>query len=112
VVLATGAQPAWLDDPVSRTLLVALPADVRGAIARVDADRDAIDLALIAADVDAVAAWSRRLAARDGAIVGIVAVVPGTRDPGAYPRDRVDVERSVSVNTAAAGGNASLMTIG
>ncbi len=112
VVLATGAQPAWLDDPVSRTLLAALPPDVRGAIARVDADRDAIDLALIAADLDAVAAWSRRLAARDGVIVGIVAAAPGRRDPGAYPRDRLDVERSVSVNTAAAGGNASLMTIG
>ena len=29
-----------------------------------------------------------------------------------YAIDRLQVERSVSINTAAAGGNASLMTIG
>jgi RHH-type proline utilization regulon transcriptional repressor/proline dehydrogenase/delta 1-pyrroline-5-carboxylate dehydrogenase len=111
-VLAGGAQAAWVDDPTSRALLAALPPEVRSLIAQVDADRDDLDLALVAADADTVAAWSRRLAAREGAIVGIVAVAPGVRDPGAYPRDRLEVERSVSTNTAAAGGNASLMTIG
>jgi RHH-type proline utilization regulon transcriptional repressor/proline dehydrogenase/delta 1-pyrroline-5-carboxylate dehydrogenase len=33
----------------------------------------------------------------------------GTED---YPLDRLVEERHVSINTAAAGGNASLMTIG
>ena len=34
---------------------------------------------------------------------------PGERD---VPLERLVLERSLSVNTAAAGGNASLMTIG
>ena len=48
------------------------------------------------------------LAAREGALVPIV-----TPDAdGAYPLHRLVAERSVSVNIAAAGGNASLMTLG
>jgi RHH-type proline utilization regulon transcriptional repressor/proline dehydrogenase/delta 1-pyrroline-5-carboxylate dehydrogenase len=111
-VLAAGADAAWIDDAATRALLAVLPADVRRAIVRVDADRDDVDAALVAGDPATVAAWSRRLAARDGAIVVIVAAAPGARGPGLYPRERLDVERSVSVNTAAAGGNASLMAIG
>ena len=58
--------------------------------------------------VDALAA-QRVLAARPGAIVGLTVLLPGATD---VPLARLLTERSTSVNTAAAGGNASLMTLG
>jgi RHH-type proline utilization regulon transcriptional repressor/proline dehydrogenase/delta 1-pyrroline-5-carboxylate dehydrogenase len=49
------------------------------------------------------------LAQRPGPIVGVTALQPGAVD---IPLERLLIERALSVNTAAAGGNASLMTIG
>jgi len=46
---------------------------------------------------------------RPGAIVSLQGLVPGEAN---IVLDRLVLERSLSVNTAAAGGNASLMTIG
>ena len=51
----------------------------------------------------------RTLAQRPGPIVGVTALAPGD---SAVPLERLVIERSLSINTAAAGGNASLMTIG
>jgi len=48
------------------------------------------------------------LAGREGPVVSVERLAPG--DP-AVPLGRLVVERSVSINTAAAGGNASLMTM-
>jgi RHH-type proline utilization regulon transcriptional repressor/proline dehydrogenase/delta 1-pyrroline-5-carboxylate dehydrogenase len=42
-------------------------------------------------------------------LVGVTALVPGE---GRVPLERLVLERTVSANTAAAGGNASLMTLG
>jgi RHH-type proline utilization regulon transcriptional repressor/proline dehydrogenase/delta 1-pyrroline-5-carboxylate dehydrogenase len=50
-----------------------------------------------------------RLAQRSGPIVLLHAFDPGDAQ---IPLERLVVERSLSVNTAAAGGNASLMAIG
>ena len=44
-----------------------------------------------------------------GPIVGVIALDAGRRR---VPLERLVIERSLSINTAAAGGNASLMTIG
>ena len=52
----------------------------------------------------------RRWPTRAGPIVGVVA--PARRAMHGVPLERLVVERALSVNTAAAGGNASLMTIG
>jgi delta 1-pyrroline-5-carboxylate dehydrogenase len=41
----------------------------------------------------------------------VLAGPTGARDPARWPPDRLLVERSLTVNTAAAGGNAGLMTI-
>ena len=49
------------------------------------------------------------LTRRAGSIVGVTALQPGATD---IPLERLMIERALSVNTAAAGGNASLMTIG
>ena len=68
-----------------------------------------IDAALIEASAERVAGWHRRLAERAGPIVALH-VLPADGSP--FELERLQVERSLSVNTAAAGGNASLMTIG
>jgi RHH-type proline utilization regulon transcriptional repressor/proline dehydrogenase/delta 1-pyrroline-5-carboxylate dehydrogenase len=49
------------------------------------------------------------LADRPGAIIGVTVI--GEHD-AVPPLERLAAERSLSINTAAAGGNASLMTIG
>ena len=48
------------------------------------------------------------LAARDGALVGLIDTTAAT----AIPLWRLVAERALCVNTTAAGGNASLMTLG
>ncbi|SEO55679.1 L-proline dehydrogenase /delta-1-pyrroline-5-carboxylate dehydrogenase [Rhodospirillales bacterium URHD0017] len=63
-----------------------------------------IAAALFAGGGDELVALNQRLAARDGPIVPVY-VEP-------YPVEFLGAEVSLSVNTAAAGGNASLMTIG
>ena len=49
------------------------------------------------------------LATRPGPIIGVTA---GASKDAAVPLERLLIERSLSINTAAAGGNANLMTIG
>ena len=60
--------------------------------------------ALFSGSPDELRALNQQLAARDGPIVPVY-VAP-------YPVEFLGAEVSHSVNTAAAGGNASLMTIG
>jgi len=109
LVLAMGGLPAWQDDELTRTLLDELPHRVRRAIKIVDdwttgGDFDAI---LHHGDRDERLAVAAKVAALEGPIIGI----RGYRH-GELPRsvDCPMVERVVSVNTTAAGGNASLMT--
>lgn len=49
-----------------------------------------------------------QIAARSGAIIGITHLKPLDHD---IPLERLVIERAISINTAAAGGNASLMTL-
>jgi RHH-type proline utilization regulon transcriptional repressor/proline dehydrogenase/delta 1-pyrroline-5-carboxylate dehydrogenase len=79
---------------------------VRATSNRLAAGEADPDLAavLFEGSAEALLALNRRLAARDGPVVP-VHVAP-------YPRELLFDEVSLSVNTAAAGGNASLMTIG
>jgi len=83
-----------------------LPAAARASI-ELAADPAVVELDLAVCDDPGVAAQLRRaLAAREGRRVRVV-----TPDEGTYPPIWLVVERVVSVNTAAAGGNASLMTL-
>jgi len=50
----------------------------------------------------------QRIARRQGAIVGITHLSSGNYE---IPVERFVIERAISINTAAAGGNASLMTM-
>ena len=69
---------------------------------------------LFEGDSDALMALNRALAERPGAIVPVHGVTRADLAEGRddYPLFMLLEERAVSINTAAAGGNASLMTIG
>ncbi|HEY5301884.1 MAG TPA: aldehyde dehydrogenase family protein, partial [Acetobacteraceae bacterium] len=71
----------------------------------VDADRStaSFDAVLFEGDADTLRALNRQLAARDGPIVPAYL---------GLPLEWLVRERSISTNTAAAGGNATLMSIG
>jgi RHH-type proline utilization regulon transcriptional repressor/proline dehydrogenase/delta 1-pyrroline-5-carboxylate dehydrogenase len=87
----------------------ALPSALAGRIGFLAA-RDARDAAVVLfeGDADALHALAREVAALDGPIRPVLAADAA----GDYPLDLLLAERSTSTNTAAAGGNASLMTIG
>ena len=66
----------------------------------------ACDAVLFSGSSPALLALLQRLAAQDGPIVPVFVAQPD------YPLDGLVQERAISINTAAAGGNANLMTIG
>ena len=109
-VLAVGGSALWPRAP-SAALHALLPAAVQACTRLVDDWRNAsvaIDAVLHHGDADSLAATCRAIAQRPGPIVGVTGLQPGDGD---VPLTRLVLERAVSVNTAAAGGNASLMTM-
>ena len=108
--LAVGSKAIWLDS--QRALHAELPKEVQKHIQLV-ADWNSVDVALDAilhhGDSDQLRAVSEQAAQRKGAIVGVHGLNKGETD---IALERLLVEHALSVNTAAAGGNASLMTIG
>ncbi len=109
-VLATGGQALW---PVQHQALHArLPAALQEHVALVaqwQAEGVWLDAVLHHGDSDALRTACRAIATRSGPIVGVTGLPSGSTE---VPLERLVLERSLSVNTAAAGGNASLMTIG
>jgi RHH-type proline utilization regulon transcriptional repressor/proline dehydrogenase/delta 1-pyrroline-5-carboxylate dehydrogenase len=96
-ILCVAANPAELQAQLAAV-------NATGNRASMDIDEPHLSAALFAGSRDDLIALSRHLAERDGPIVP-VHVAP-------YPLEFLFDEVSLSVNTAAAGGNASLMTIG
>jgi len=96
-VLAGAALPEDLPPPVKDRIRFIGAAEV---------EKCAFDIALIEAGLQG--SLRSQLAARPGAIVGIV----DTDAISPIPVWRLVAERAVCVNTTAAGGNASLMTLG
>jgi RHH-type proline utilization regulon transcriptional repressor/proline dehydrogenase/delta 1-pyrroline-5-carboxylate dehydrogenase len=76
----------------------------------VDAPCDAV---LFEGDSDTLITLAQEIAKRPGPILSVQTVPShlGSGTEADYVLDRLLAERSVSVNTAAAGGNANLMTI-
>ena len=72
-------------------------------------DRVAFDAVLHHGPVDELRQVCQQVAQRKGPIIGVQGLRSG--DHG-VALERLLIERSLSVNTAAAGGNATLMTIG
>lgn len=112
-VLATGNR-ALFDGELGRAFAARLEAPLREVVGTlVDIEKDRFEAVLFEGDSDALAALACRVAKRNGPIVTVQGLPVGALANGEdYVLERLLTERSVSVNTAAAGGNASLMTIG
>ena len=111
-VLAVGGRAVW---PAEAAPLAArLPAPVRAAITLVAdwrGDGADVDAVLHRGDAASLRAVNQAMASRPGPIVGVHGPSSDGAAAPAWPLERLVVERATSVNTAAAGGNASLMTI-
>lgn len=111
-VLAVGGTAVWQRGDVADALHARLPKAVQSRV-RLVADWNAAEVAfdsvLHHGDSDQLRAVCEQVAQRPGPIVGVQGLSHG--DAG-IALERLVMERSLSVNTAAAGGNASLMTIG
>ncbi len=102
----------WPDTPLHRDLAKSLPASVSQRIQFAKADvllAQAFDAVIFHGDSDQLVSLCENVAAREGAIVSVQGFARGEHN---LLLERLWIERSLSVNTAAAGGNASLMTIG
>jgi RHH-type proline utilization regulon transcriptional repressor/proline dehydrogenase/delta 1-pyrroline-5-carboxylate dehydrogenase len=108
-ILAVGGHAMW--PTATRLLWERLPRAVQARVTLVD-DWQALGVAFDAALHHGPPAQClevlRALARRPGPIVGLTGLRSGEHE---VPLSRLLTERSLSVNTAAAGGNASLMTL-
>jgi RHH-type proline utilization regulon transcriptional repressor/proline dehydrogenase/delta 1-pyrroline-5-carboxylate dehydrogenase len=113
--LATGNLALVCPSPALQKLLGGLPAAFAERVTLIDAWADRrFDAVLLEGGNALLRTVARQIAAREGPITGIDCIDSATlaashRD---YCLDGLLRERSTSINTAAAGGNASLMTIG
>lgn len=109
-VTSVGSKALWQEDELHRALRASLPDAVK---ARITLARDPLasefDAVIYHGDADQLRTLCEQIAARDGAIVSVQGFARGETN---LLLERLLIERSLSVNTAAAGGNASLMTIG
>lgn len=109
-VLAVGSVAVVQENPAIEAVLRGLPAAVQSRVRVVGStDEAAFDAVLHHGDSDHLRAICEGLARRAGPIVGVQGLPHGGEG---LALERLLIERSLSVNTAAAGGNASLMTIG
>jgi RHH-type proline utilization regulon transcriptional repressor/proline dehydrogenase/delta 1-pyrroline-5-carboxylate dehydrogenase len=113
--LATGNAAVVQDGPLA-SMLESLPASLGGRVERVPNWREVKDLAvvLVEGNAEAIREAVKVAAESDGLIVPVHAVSPEglATERDDYPLDRLVEERHLSINTAAAGGNASLMSVG
>jgi RHH-type proline utilization regulon transcriptional repressor/proline dehydrogenase/delta 1-pyrroline-5-carboxylate dehydrogenase len=111
-VLAVGSSAVWPETAVSKALRTRLPKEVQARIKPVtewSKDEVIFDAVLHHGDSDQLREVCQQISQRGGAIVGVNGLSHGETN---VPLERLVIERAMSVNTAAAGGNASLMTIG
>jgi RHH-type proline utilization regulon transcriptional repressor/proline dehydrogenase/delta 1-pyrroline-5-carboxylate dehydrogenase len=107
-VLVTGNCALVLADSRDQ-VLGSLPAEVKDRVRFIgEAELDSVEIHMALVERGMKGNLQAKLAARTGAIVGIVDTQPD--EPVALWR--LVAERAVCVNTTAAGGNASLMTLG
>ncbi|MBY8822836.1 trifunctional transcriptional regulator/proline dehydrogenase/L-glutamate gamma-semialdehyde dehydrogenase [Sphingomonas colocasiae] len=110
-VLATGNSVAIDDQAGLAGLLAGAPASVSARISPLQPD-EPLAGALIEGDADRIRAEARDIAARPGPIILVQAASPAQcGEADAYTLDWLVEEVSTSINTTAAGGNASLMTL-
>jgi RHH-type proline utilization regulon transcriptional repressor/proline dehydrogenase/delta 1-pyrroline-5-carboxylate dehydrogenase len=111
-VTAVGSEILWPDESLHRGLAKQLPKAVNDRIRFAKREQivsEEFDAVIYHGDSDQLRDLCQQVAARDGAIISVQGFARGETN---LLLERLYVERSLSVNTAAAGGNASLMTIG
>lgn len=111
-VLASGCQTLWSDSELHQKLFKSLPEKVRKTIAFTKDWQnyvESIEGVIYHGDCDQLKHVCETIAKRKGPIISVQGFERGETN---LLIERLVHERSLSVNTAAAGGNASLMTIG
>ncbi|NLC37159.1 MAG: trifunctional transcriptional regulator/proline dehydrogenase/L-glutamate gamma-semialdehyde dehydrogenase, partial [Alcaligenaceae bacterium] len=109
-LLSMGSRAVWDGgNAVAAGLYRRLPATVQACIVlSLQWRNEDFDMALLQADASALQALQQALAEREGAIVPVIAM---EHDHASIPLERLVLERAISIDTTAAGGNASLMTL-
>ncbi|WP_186178515.1 trifunctional transcriptional regulator/proline dehydrogenase/L-glutamate gamma-semialdehyde dehydrogenase [Burkholderia gladioli] len=119
-VLATGNR-ALFSGAAGEELAAALPTSLKPYVRLRKYTEATFEAVLFEGESDELLLLVQEVAKRAGPIVSVQGVATGAFASGRvgandygddYTLDRLLTERSISVNTAAAGGNASLMTIG
>lgn len=111
--LATGNRASF-EGAAGRAFVESLPPSLKVYASIANGETAHADAVLFEGDSDALLKLIQDVAQRGGPIVSVQGVAAGAFERGDddYALERLLSERSVSVNTAAAGGNANLMTIG
>ncbi|MFW5400264.1 trifunctional transcriptional regulator/proline dehydrogenase/L-glutamate gamma-semialdehyde dehydrogenase [Yersinia sp. 1252 StPb PI] len=111
-VLAIGCEILWPEQGIQKDLLRQLPAVVQSQITLTHDWQTAnvpFDAVIYHGDADQLRTLCEQIAQIEGPIVSVQGFARGETN---ILLERLLIEHSLSVNTAAAGGNASLMTIG
>lgn len=111
-VLSAGCQVLWPDSELHQKLFKSLPEKVRKTISLTKnwiESKEPIEGVIYHGDSDQLKEVCTAVAQRKGPIISVQGFERGETN---LLTERLLHERSLSVNTAAAGGNASLMTIG
>ncbi|MBE7198002.1 MAG: L-glutamate gamma-semialdehyde dehydrogenase, partial [Parafilimonas terrae] len=113
VILATGQTALLPVATASSSLLDDLPKAVLRRIARADDPvlDPGIGGVLFEGEESGLMALNQRIAGRDGAIIPVWSITSASRVGEDYEPSDLLEERAVTINTAAAGGNASLMAL-
>lgn len=108
-VIISGCRILWPQDQSHQLLFSTLPSAVTDYIDRAEnVFSEHFDGVIYHGDADKLIEINQQVAERNGPIVSVQGFAQGETD---ILMERLLLERSLSVNTAAAGGNASLMTI-
>ncbi len=110
-ILSVGSRPAVLaDNTFMLKYLPTMPAAVSKQFKVIrNIEIGAFGAVLHHGDTAELIDLQKRIAARKGPIISVTHLSSGNYD---IPVERLVIERAISINTAAAGGNASLMTMG
>jgi RHH-type transcriptional regulator, proline utilization regulon repressor / proline dehydrogenase / delta 1-pyrroline-5-carboxylate dehydrogenase len=106
-ILAIGTEALW---PQPMAVVAArLPAEVRAHIRLEETGKTQdFGIVMLHGGVDQLITLQKQMARRSGPVIPVERLAPGE---DAIPLERLLTEKAVSINTAAAGGNASLMTM-
>jgi RHH-type proline utilization regulon transcriptional repressor/proline dehydrogenase/delta 1-pyrroline-5-carboxylate dehydrogenase len=113
-VQATGNMALWIANEVTRSFVTTLGDEHQRRCRITDAPVETLtfNAVLFEGDADALGAFHEQLVARDGPLIPVQGLAPDEAAAYGYAAERLVLERCVTINTAAAGGNASLMSIG